>query len=182
MADRQLLVRFVTLTALALTLGATSAPEASRAPAFPEPAAMEHQVGFWTRIYVEIGTDAGFLHDDRLLSAVYETVKVSAHRRDEDGQLYGKTTPIAATGGGKVGWVPSDCLVPWRPDASMLGYYATGATAEDEPRLASRYDFTRPSFRRYLLCQHTFIPVAKRRFVLTRILENQHWTGILTGF
>lgn len=111
-----------------------------------------------------------------------DTVKVSAHRRDQDGKLYGRAAPIAATGGGKVGWVPSDCLVPWRPDASMLGYYATGATAEDEPRLASRYDFTRPSFRRYLLCQHTFIPVAKRRFVLTRILENQHWTGILTGF
>lgn len=74
-------VRFAALAAFVLTLGAASTPEASRLSIFPEPEAMEHQVSFWTRIYVEIGTDSGFVHDDRLLSTVYETMKISADRR-----------------------------------------------------------------------------------------------------
>jgi membrane-bound lytic murein transglycosylase D len=74
-------VRFATLAAFALTLSAASTPEASRPSIFPEPEAMEHQVGFWTRIYVEIGTDSGFVHDDRMLTAVYETMHIYASRR-----------------------------------------------------------------------------------------------------
>lgn len=80
-------VRFATLVAFALTLSAASTPEASRLSIFPEPEAMEHQVSFWTRIYVEIGTDSGFVHDDRMLTAVYETLKVSVSRRIREDQV-----------------------------------------------------------------------------------------------
>ena len=63
------------LRVLLFSLLAASA--ASAAPRdFPRPAALEHDVEFWKRIYSEVGTDAGLLHDSRNLSIVYEVVKV----------------------------------------------------------------------------------------------------------
>jgi membrane-bound lytic murein transglycosylase D len=38
---------------------------------FPRPGSVEARVRFWTRVYTEIGTDAGFLHDARNLDVVY---------------------------------------------------------------------------------------------------------------
>jgi membrane-bound lytic murein transglycosylase D len=42
--------------------------------AFPRPAELEPAVHFWVRVYTEIDTDSGFLHDDENLSVVYETL------------------------------------------------------------------------------------------------------------
>lgn len=62
----------VTVAAGALVAGtATAAPRD-----FPRPAALERDVGFWKRIYSEVGTDAGLLHDTRNLSVVYEVTKI----------------------------------------------------------------------------------------------------------
>ena len=41
---------------------------------FPEPAGLEDSVQFWTRIYTEVDSDAGLIHDMRDLSLVYEEV------------------------------------------------------------------------------------------------------------
>ena len=49
---------------------------ATAANPFPEPAALEHDVRFWTRIYTEVGTDGGLLHDSRDLAVVYEVVSL----------------------------------------------------------------------------------------------------------
>ena len=43
---------------------------------FPRPAALEPDITFWKRIYSEVGTDGGLLHDTRDLSIVYEVVKL----------------------------------------------------------------------------------------------------------
>jgi len=43
---------------------------------FPRPASLERDVTFWKRIYSEVGTDAGLLHDTRNLGIVYETTKI----------------------------------------------------------------------------------------------------------
>jgi len=43
---------------------------------FPRPAALEPDIHFWKRIYSEVGTDAGLLHDTHDLSIVYEVVKL----------------------------------------------------------------------------------------------------------
>ncbi|CAN5203167.1 hypothetical protein BH24PSE2_BH24PSE2_09120 [soil metagenome] len=42
---------------------------------FPRPPELEPDVRFWTRVYTEIDTNSGFLHDARDLSIVYETLR-----------------------------------------------------------------------------------------------------------
>lgn len=66
--------------------GALAEPSHADSDPFPEPAALEPDVRFWTRIYTEVGTDSGLLHDSRDLSVVYEQVElrrgVSQRTRD----------------------------------------------------------------------------------------------------
>ena len=62
------------LTALLAASTATAAPDD-----FPRPAGLEPDVAFWKRIYSEIGTDAGLLHDSRDPSIVYEIVDLPAN-------------------------------------------------------------------------------------------------------
>ncbi|MEX1197542.1 MAG: LysM peptidoglycan-binding domain-containing protein [Pseudohongiellaceae bacterium] len=42
--------------------------------AFPRPAELEPAIAFWKRVYTEIDSDSGFLHDARNLSVVYRRV------------------------------------------------------------------------------------------------------------
>ncbi len=43
----------------------------------PKPPGLERDVQFWVRVYTEINTNSGFIHDDRNLAVVYETLKFS---------------------------------------------------------------------------------------------------------
>ncbi len=43
---------------------------------FPRPAAIEHDVQFWKRVYTEITTGEGFIHDDANLAVVYEKIRL----------------------------------------------------------------------------------------------------------
>jgi membrane-bound lytic murein transglycosylase D len=54
------------------TLGAT----ATRAESFPMSSSLAPRVEFWTRVYTEVGTNGGFIHDSEDLSLVYEVVRV----------------------------------------------------------------------------------------------------------
>jgi membrane-bound lytic murein transglycosylase D len=42
---------------------------------FPQPPALDRDVNFWIRVYTEIGTNAGFMHDQYNLGVVYETLQ-----------------------------------------------------------------------------------------------------------
>ena len=42
---------------------------------FPRPQALEGAVNFWTRVYTEVDTNSGFIHDDERLSVVYDTLR-----------------------------------------------------------------------------------------------------------
>jgi membrane-bound lytic murein transglycosylase D len=55
-----------------LTSPVATAPGDTR---IPRPAALERDVQFWIRVYSEIPTSAGFMHDDRNLAIVYETLR-----------------------------------------------------------------------------------------------------------
>src|SRR5690606_16845496 len=44
--------------------------------AFPRPKTLEPAVRFWTRVYTEITTEQGFIHDNRRMDVVYATVEV----------------------------------------------------------------------------------------------------------
>src|SRR3984957_1346144 len=46
--------------------------------ALPRPAELEPDVQFWIRVYSEISTNEGFIHDQHKLSVVYETVRFDA--------------------------------------------------------------------------------------------------------
>ena len=63
--------------AVAVTALALSAAHAQESQdSFPRPAELEPAVQFWTRVYTEITTREGFIHDDLRLDVVYGTVKV----------------------------------------------------------------------------------------------------------
>ena len=49
----------------------------SAAEVFPRPAELEPDIRFWTRVYTEIDTSAGFVHDSRRLDVVYEVTRFS---------------------------------------------------------------------------------------------------------
>jgi membrane-bound lytic murein transglycosylase D len=59
-----------------LAAAAAQAQQASE-NLFPRPADLEPQVRFWTRVYTEVTTKEGFIHDDLLMDVVYQTVRVS---------------------------------------------------------------------------------------------------------
>ncbi len=46
--------------------------------ALPEPAELEPDIRFWMRVYSEITTNQGFIHDQRSLGVVYETLRFDA--------------------------------------------------------------------------------------------------------
>ncbi len=67
----------VVVALLTCTFAITGPPPAAADSAdFPRPAAIEPDVLFWTRIYTEVDTNAGFIHDSRDLGVVYETVSL----------------------------------------------------------------------------------------------------------
>src|SRR5215472_8644828 len=53
-------------------------PVRSSEGAMPRPAALEPDVQFWIRVYTQIDTNAGFLHDQYNLAIVYETLHFAA--------------------------------------------------------------------------------------------------------
>jgi membrane-bound lytic murein transglycosylase D len=65
------LLRF--LTVFLLLTSATTSIAAS--DAFPRPEELERDVAFWRRIYTEVTTNGGVLHDPERLDVVYEVVK-----------------------------------------------------------------------------------------------------------
>ena len=42
---------------------------------FPQPPALDRDVNFWIRVYTEVGTNAGFMHDQYNLGVVYSTLQ-----------------------------------------------------------------------------------------------------------
>jgi membrane-bound lytic murein transglycosylase D len=75
----------------------------------PKPPGLERDVQFWIRVYTEINTNSGFIHDDRNLGVIYETLKFSPstaprerqHLVDEARDLYiAALRRIAASSGG----------------------------------------------------------------------------------
>lgn len=47
---------------------------------FPRPQGLEPAVSFWTKVYTEISTDQGYIHDDEDLSVVYRTLDLPDRR------------------------------------------------------------------------------------------------------
>lgn len=71
-AGTGLLLAWLLLPGVALPGAAAGAGEEP----FPRPAALAPQIAFWTRIYSEIPSDSGLLHDAGHLEVVYEVLEV----------------------------------------------------------------------------------------------------------
>ncbi len=65
-----------TLAALLLLADATASRPASGDEVFPRPYAIHPQVRFWTRVYTEVDTSGGFVHDAEHLDVVYEVIRL----------------------------------------------------------------------------------------------------------
>src|SRR5262245_16260005 len=51
-------------------------------PVLARPEGLERDITFWRRVYTEISTHEGFIHDDRRLDIVYETVRLPKDASD----------------------------------------------------------------------------------------------------
>src|SRR3982750_1155273 len=51
---------------------------------FPRPAELEPAVQFWTRVYTEVDTHSGFIHDDLHLDIVYQTIRFTDDMSQRD--------------------------------------------------------------------------------------------------
>jgi membrane-bound lytic murein transglycosylase D len=69
-----------------VALGLLLAPFAVRADSIPRPEGIQQDVNFWVRVYTEITTNEGFLHDERNLGVVYDTLKFGAGTSPRDRQ------------------------------------------------------------------------------------------------
>jgi membrane-bound lytic murein transglycosylase D len=65
---------FVALVLLLIASFAAAETSANES-LFPRPASLEPAVQFWTRVYTEVDTRSGFIHDNLRLDVVYETVR-----------------------------------------------------------------------------------------------------------
>ncbi|MEN8130185.1 MAG: LysM peptidoglycan-binding domain-containing protein [Pseudomonadota bacterium] len=63
----------ITLIVLCCTCSLTYA---KRPDPLPRPSELKHDISFWTRVFTEIDTKHGFIHDNQYLNIVYQTIKV----------------------------------------------------------------------------------------------------------
>src|SRR5262245_27294653 len=71
---------------LALGVVIASLAISARADSIPRPAGIQEDVNFWVRVYTEVTTNEGFLHDERNLAVIYETLKFGAGTSPRDRQ------------------------------------------------------------------------------------------------
>src|SRR6187399_646811 len=72
--------------ATAALLVVLTAPVLARGDPIPRPEGIQQDVNFWIRVYTEVTTNEGFLHDERNLGVIYDTLKFSAGSSSRDRQ------------------------------------------------------------------------------------------------
>ena len=60
---------------LVVALSTMFAPLVAHAESIPRPEGIQTDVNFWIRVYTEVNTNEGFLHDERNLAVIYDTLK-----------------------------------------------------------------------------------------------------------
>ena len=51
--------------------------QAQSLEAFPQPAGLKPAVDFWIKVYTEVDTQSGYLHDSENLSVIYERLRLN---------------------------------------------------------------------------------------------------------
>jgi membrane-bound lytic murein transglycosylase D len=69
-----------------------------RSDLFPRPPELEPAIRFWTRVYTEVDTNAGFLHDSMNLSVVYRRVDFNREQIESHRQRIQQDLQVLASG------------------------------------------------------------------------------------
>ena len=110
------------------------APLLAHADTIPRPEGIQPDVNFWVRVYTEVTTNEGFLHDERNLAVVYDTLKFSAgssprdrqrlvdERRDKHIAALRRIVAALGTDAGRDALSEDDkrVLALWGPNASVI--------------------------------------------------------------
>ena len=64
---------------------------------FPRPVALEPAVDFWVKVYTEVSTSQGYVHDDENLAIIYQTLDVPADRRARERRVRGVRDEVEAS-------------------------------------------------------------------------------------
>ncbi|MEJ0086765.1 MAG: LysM peptidoglycan-binding domain-containing protein [Pseudomonadota bacterium] len=110
------------------------APILVRAESIPRPEGIQPDVNFWIRVYTEVTTNEGFLHDERNLAVVYDTIKFGAgtsprdrqrlvdERRDRHIASLRRIVAALGTDGGRDALSDEDkrLLALWGPSTSVI--------------------------------------------------------------
>jgi membrane-bound lytic murein transglycosylase D len=115
-------------------LAMLTTPLVVQADSIPRPEGIQSDVNFWIRVYTEVTTNEGFLHDERNLSVVYDTLKFSAgssprerqrmvdERRDRHIDALRRIIAALPTDAGREALSAEDkrLLAQWGPNPSVI--------------------------------------------------------------
>lgn len=80
-------VRVLLCLLLLPTLAAAAGASKTDEGVLPRPAALERDVQFWIRVYTQVTTNEGFLHDENNLAVVYETLHFPANASPREREI-----------------------------------------------------------------------------------------------
>ncbi|MEA3241857.1 MAG: transglycosylase SLT domain-containing protein [Pseudomonadota bacterium] len=83
---RKLCTSYIAATVAALFVLLATSVEAAGDELFPRPDSLQPAIAFWTRVYTEVDSQAGFIHDSRQLNRVYQTLRFKRYHspREQD--------------------------------------------------------------------------------------------------
>jgi len=85
---RKLCTSYMAATVTALFVLLAPSIEAAGDELFPRPDSLQPAIAFWTRVYTEVDSQAGFIHDSRQLNRVYQTLRFKRyHSPSEQDQI-----------------------------------------------------------------------------------------------
>jgi membrane-bound lytic murein transglycosylase D len=122
---------------------------ASAQELFPRPPATRSAIEFWTRVYTEVDSNSGFLHDSRNLAVVYETLEFGENTtarqrtriRDREAEKYEKILKKLANG--ERGGLRTD-------EARVLAMWPAGTSNEEFAQAQNRVRFQLGQADRFL--------------------------------
>jgi membrane-bound lytic murein transglycosylase D len=138
------MLRWMGLAAALLLAFATAAP----AQELPEPASLEPAIRFWTRVYTEVDSHSGMIHDAESLGVVYETIRfpelMSYRGRDQRTEQAKREIRAILLGlaKGKRDGLTSDearVLAQWPPDVTDATLSRAAENVRFQAGLADRF-------------------------------------------
>lgn len=135
-----------------IALHAAALPAAAAADdtrfAWPRPAALEPAVAFWTRVYTEVDTHSGFIHDDRELDVVYGRLRLDPYASSAEHQkaiarslANHRKALLSLAGGKRHGLTETEqrALQAWGPAASSATLQAAAERVRFQRGQADRF-------------------------------------------